>query len=585
MNVDVSAELDGYWADTGASAAVGPVVAEPPALLDATRRAQRDAIVAARAGRPLRHIGRAVERCARRARLHGDRQPLWPRRRPPHPRTAERAERRGPPRPHGAVGGPGAGHRTVPVDRRHTRRRRDDGWTLRTTDGSLAAQFEHTLVVTHGRPLVLPPPGRSATTNAQGAQPPHRRHRPSPGRSARRGRPAPPRSSPSRSSPILACCTSTETRWAAHTRHPQAPVGMVDDEWAGDLVRSWETWIDLPAQVGDALATHLLGAAARRGGRRRCHHRRPVQGGGGRDRTRGRVPVGRDRRRQLPDRSLRARGSRGTQAWNTGRSTATPSWVLTLTRSPPHWTADGWCLSHVAYGSGASRTCPGSRRWLRPGALVLWDLSRSAGAVPVPLGSAGVDLAVGYTYKHLNAGPGAPAFPFCAPRPATLCAPADLGLVRAAHQFTMAPGYEPVDGHRSLAHRFPGRARAGTRPEAGGALMAEAGIGAPSRRPRLYVTDRRSVDAWLAPFGFALPPRARPTGADRTWRWPPRAWRISQALMDAGVVPDFRTPVRIRLGPAPIATRFVDVWDALDRLRRLVERGAHRHVPQARRVT
>jgi kynureninase len=67
----------------------------------------------------------------------------------------------------------------------------------------------------------------------------------------------------------------------------------------------------------------------------------------------------------------------------------------------------------------------------------------------------------------------------------------------------------------------------------------------------------------------------------------PDAWRISQALIAlAGVVPDFRPPDRIRLGPAPIATRFVEVWDALDRLRRLVEGGAHeRHVPAQRRVT
>jgi kynureninase len=94
--------------------------------------------------------------------------------------------------------------------------------------------------------------------------------------------------------------------------------------------------------------------------------------------------------------------------------------------------------------------------------------------------------------------------------------------------------------------------------------------------------------AWLAPLGFGLAsPRAAERRGSHVALTHPDAWRISQALIEvAGVVPDFRAPDRIRLGPAPIATRFVDVWDALDRLRRLVEHGTHeRHVPEARRVT
>lgn len=155
VNVDVSAELDGYWADTGASAAVGEVPGRAAELLDATRAAQRDAMDAAVAGRPLRHIGRAVER---RARRHG----------------------------FGVIGmlaGHGVGRDiheppTVPgVEVRSDRTRLweglviaiepflctgapvvvedDDGWSLRTPDGSLAAQVEHTVVVTTGEPLVL----------------------------------------------------------------------------------------------------------------------------------------------------------------------------------------------------------------------------------------------------------------------------------------------------------------------------------------------------------------------------------------------------------------------------------------------
>jgi methionyl aminopeptidase len=155
VNVDVSAELDGYWADTGASAPVGRVAPQAHRLVDATRLAQGDATRAAQAGRRLRDIGRAVERRARRhgftviANLasHGVGRFLHE---PPQVPNVE------------ALADDtvlwdglvlaiepllttGAGH-VVEAG---------DGWTVRTPDGSLVAQFEHTVVVTHGRPLVL----------------------------------------------------------------------------------------------------------------------------------------------------------------------------------------------------------------------------------------------------------------------------------------------------------------------------------------------------------------------------------------------------------------------------------------------
>ena len=156
VNVDVSAELDGYWADTGASAPVGRVSPVARRLLDATRLAQRDAMAAARAGRPLRHIGRAVQR---RARRHGLRVianlcghgvgGVPPRAAAACPASRTPATTRCCGRawcsPSSRSCRPGATHAVEG----------GDGWTLRTADGSLAAQFEHTVVVTHGRPLVL----------------------------------------------------------------------------------------------------------------------------------------------------------------------------------------------------------------------------------------------------------------------------------------------------------------------------------------------------------------------------------------------------------------------------------------------
>jgi methionyl aminopeptidase len=155
VNIDVSAELDGYWADTGASASVGSPTPEVRRLLDATRGARRDAISAARAGRPLRHIGRAIQRRARRqgfsivANLcghgvgrHIHEKPSVPGFDDPRDRTVLWE---------GLVLAiepflsPSATHAVE----------EDDGWTLSTNDGSLVAQFEHTVVVTRGEPLVM----------------------------------------------------------------------------------------------------------------------------------------------------------------------------------------------------------------------------------------------------------------------------------------------------------------------------------------------------------------------------------------------------------------------------------------------
>jgi len=155
VNVDVSAELDGYWSDTGASVAVGEVAPAHRRLLDATLAAQRDAMGVARAGRPLRHIGRAVERRARAAGFavipelagHGVGRGIHE---PPMVWNVELTRERT--RLHEGLvlaiepfltpGTP-----AVVEDA--------DGWTLRTIDGSVAAQFEHSIVVTAGEPIVL----------------------------------------------------------------------------------------------------------------------------------------------------------------------------------------------------------------------------------------------------------------------------------------------------------------------------------------------------------------------------------------------------------------------------------------------
>jgi kynureninase len=125
--------------------------------------------------------------------------------------------------------------------------------------------------------------------------------------------------------------------------------------------------------------------------------------------------------------------------------------------------------------------------------------------------------------------------------------------------------------------------------EAGVRITAEAGIG-PLREKSVAQCELIVAlhDEWLAPLGFELgsPRDASQRGSHVAIRHP-EAWPICRALIErADVIPDFRGPDTIRLGVAPLYTRYVDVWDAMDRLRGLVERGEQRLVDQARsRVT
>ena len=95
------------------------------------------------------------------------------------------------------------------------------------------------------------------------------------------------------------------------------------------------------------------------------------------------------------------------------------------------------------------------------------------------------------------------------------------------------------------------------------------------------------ADEWLAGHGVTVAsPREEHRRGSHVSLAHPEAWQLTQALIDRGVVPDFRTPDRLRLGPAPLYTRFVDVWDAMDRLRSVLTEGAHESYPTERaRVT
>lgn len=155
VNIDVSAELDGYWADSGASFPVGTVSAQAAELLRATRLALEDGMSQARAGTPVRNIGRAVERRAKQCGFnvirnlcgHGVGRHIHEA--PSIPNTFDRFDR--------TVLRAGLVITIEPfLTTGATMAVEDgDGWTLRCNDGSLGAQFEHTMIVTGGRPIVV----------------------------------------------------------------------------------------------------------------------------------------------------------------------------------------------------------------------------------------------------------------------------------------------------------------------------------------------------------------------------------------------------------------------------------------------
>ena len=239
-------------------------------------------------------------------------------------------------------------------------------------------------------------------------------------------------------------------------------------------------------------------------------------------------------------------------------------------------------LSHVGYRSGALTDMAA----IDALATVIWDLSHSAGVVPVNLEAHGIRFAVGCTYKYLNAGPGAAGYLYIR-EPDALRSPIQ-GWFGQEDQFAMERPYRPADGITRFMAGTPSILVLAAVEEAV-RVTAEAGIEA-IRAKSIAQTEFliELHDAWLAPLGFEVgTPRDPACRGSHVALNHPEAWPICRALIErADVIPDFRGPNTVRLGIAPLYTRFVDVWDALDRLRDVVARGVHHEVdPTRARVT
>jgi kynureninase len=348
---------------------------------------------------------------------------------------------------------------------------------------------------------------------------------------------------------------------------------LVQEEWGGELVRGWDHWLDLPTRVGDALATGVLGA--RPGEVVVCDsttvnfYKLAVAALAARPQRRAIVT---DRDNFPTDRYVLE-----------GLAAAHDLELRWIAADPVDGPQPGdvaevldeevaiVALSHVNYRSAAIAGMAEITRLAHDaGALALWDLSHSAGAVPVELEASGADLAVGCTYKYLNAGPGAPAFLYVRAALQEELRNPIQGWFGRRDQFAMGQGYEPAPGIASWLAGTP-TIVAFAAVEEGVRLVADAGI-ALIRAKGVALTDYAIElhDAWLAPLGFELGSPRDPArrGAHVAVRRAD-AKRLCEQLVENGVVTDFREPDSIRLGLSPLTTSFADVRTATDRLRGL----------------
>jgi kynureninase len=335
---------------------------------------------------------------------------------------------------------------------------------------------------------------------------------------------------------------------------------VAEQEWGDGLIRSWNDagWIDAPAHVGDKIA-RLIGAGP------------------------GEV-VAADSTSvntfKLLAAALAARPGRHVILSEPGNfptdiymadgiRLVRPDVELRL--APVDALADALddsvavlLLTHVHYKTAAMHDMAAlTARAQAAGALALWDLSHSAGAVAVDLTAANADLAVGCGYKYLNGGPGAPAYIYVAERhQAALHSPL-TGWMGHAAPFDFVDDYDPADGI--------GRFLCGTPPilglvalEAGVDLMLEADPAA------LFAKGQALCSNFIEQVGARCPlplagPAAGPRGSHVSLRHP-HGYEVMQALIDRGVIGDFRAPDILRFGFTPLYTSFEDVWRAVDML-------------------
>ena len=350
---------------------------------------------------------------------------------------------------------------------------------------------------------------------------------------------------------------------------------LVDHEWGERLIRAWdEAWMDRPLALGDQLGRVVLGAAA------------------------GQVMIGDSTtvmlykliRAALDARPDRAEIIADTENFPTDRYVLDA--IARETGRVIRWIEPDPCagvrlaevdallsertalvlLSHVAYKSAFIADMPGiTAAAHRSGAIAVWDLCHSAGAIEVALDAGDVDLAVGCSYKFLNGGPGAPAYGYVARRLQGELAQPVSGWMGHADPFAMGPGFVPAAGIRRFV--------SGTPPILGMApiqdmvdLIEKAGMPA-IRAKSVALTEYavRVADETLAPLGVTVAsPRDPAVRGGHVTLDHPRMKEAVAELWRRGIIPDFRPPHGLRVGLSPLSTSFTELATALAHLRQIL---------------
>ena len=343
----------------------------------------------------------------------------------------------------------------------------------------------------------------------------------------------------------------------------QRSLHVVEQQWGRDLIQSWNShdWIDLPITVGEKIAP-LLGAAR---GQVICCDSTSVNLFKSLCCALG---MQKDRRLVLSQTDNFPADLYIAQ----GLNNLSPGEICKLEviddseiEARLDETVAVLMLTHVNFRSGKLHDIRRlTERAHEKGALVIWDLAHSTGALPLELDDWGVDFAVGCGYKYLNGGPGAPAFIYAAERHHASIRQPLTGWMGHQKPFSFSGEYQPAPGVQQFL--------CGTPPVLSMSVLDAAlgvfeGVDMDELRAKsmglseLFIQLCQS-NKHLRELILVSPQNSHDRGSQLAFAHP-SAFAICQALIERGVIADFRAPDILRIGLAPLYLRYKDIWDAV----------------------
>ena len=371
---------------------------------------------------------------------------------------------------------------------------------------------------------------------------------------------------------------------------------VLTQEWGQGLIRSWNDagWIHLAGRVGDQIA-RLVGAgpgevtvadSTSLNLYKVLHVALSLQAG--RRGTGGAKPVILSQRDNFPTDLYMAQSL--AQQFGGELELCEATQLSQRLQDPQAAPVAVLLLTHVNYRTGAIHDMTGlTAQAHATGALTVWDLAHSAGAVPVNLHAAQADFAIGCGYKFLNGGPGAPAFVWVNPRWVNQAEQPLSGWLGHAAPFEFSTAYAPAAGiARYVCGTPPVLSLAALECGVATVLAAEPLGGLPALHAKAQALTGLFIDqvqrrCRAADLTLLSPADPRQRGCQVSFSAPEGAYAMVQALIARGVVGDFRAPDVLRFGFTPLTLRFVDVWDAVDQWQQVLAHQEWRQERFARR--